>query len=153
MWNCSLPHCRYILFWIVILACKFSFSYFLQVVSSDTSKKVLLWETNLIQSNRISEVTYRSGSLTLQIKTMVGPTRTIVDLTDLNYRWRDVVSKSASLKLLYNEVLPSRLPVSAEWPDPKFTRQFSFSYFFEMNCYHLRFCHDNAFNDFVCCVR
>ncbi|KAG0630756.1 hypothetical protein M758_1G201800 [Ceratodon purpureus] len=48
----------YILFWLIILACKFSFSYF------------------------------------LQIRTMVGPTRIIIDLTDINYQWRDIFSKS-----------------------------------------------------------
>ncbi|XP_024374293.1 callose synthase 9 isoform X2 [Physcomitrium patens] len=54
----SSDYFSYLVFWAIVLACKFSFSYF------------------------------------LQIKSMVGPTRIIIDLTDINYRWRDIVSKS-----------------------------------------------------------
>ncbi|XP_031502410.1 callose synthase 10 isoform X1 [Nymphaea colorata] len=50
-------YARYVLFWLVIFVCKFSFAYF------------------------------------LQIKPLVSPTKIIVNLSDLQYSWRDLVSK------------------------------------------------------------
>ncbi|KAF3791007.1 Callose synthase 10 [Nymphaea thermarum] len=50
-------YARYVLFWLVIFVCKFSFAYF------------------------------------LQIKPLVSPTKTIVNLSDLKYSWHDLVSK------------------------------------------------------------
>ncbi|XP_056174937.1 callose synthase 10 [Syzygium oleosum] len=50
-------YCRYVLYWLVIFICKFTFAYF------------------------------------LQIKTLVKPTRIIIDLPSLQYSWHDLVSK------------------------------------------------------------
>ncbi|KAL1209899.1 Callose synthase 10 [Cardamine amara subsp. amara] len=51
-------YCRYVAFWLVVLASKFTFAYF------------------------------------LQIKPLVKPTNTIIDLPSFQYSWHDIVSKS-----------------------------------------------------------
>ncbi|CAL9235807.1 unnamed protein product [Arabidopsis halleri] len=51
-------YCRYVAFWLVVLASKFTFAYF------------------------------------LQIKPLVKPTNTIIDLPPFQYSWHDIVSKS-----------------------------------------------------------
>ncbi|ESQ52310.1 hypothetical protein EUTSA_v10016126mg [Eutrema salsugineum] len=51
-------YCRYVAFWLVVLAAKFTFAYF------------------------------------LQIKPLVKPTNTIIDLPSFQYSWHDIVSKS-----------------------------------------------------------
>ncbi|XP_024386165.1 callose synthase 9 isoform X3 [Physcomitrium patens] len=58
MYESTGDYLSYILFWLLVLACKFSFSYF------------------------------------LQINTMVKPTRAIIDIKNIDYRWRDIFSKS-----------------------------------------------------------
>ncbi|XP_048610550.1 callose synthase 10 isoform X2 [Brassica napus] len=51
-------YCRYVAFWLIVLASKFTFAYF------------------------------------LQIKPLVKPTKTIIDLPSFEYSWHDIVSKS-----------------------------------------------------------
>ncbi|KAJ6339663.1 hypothetical protein OIU77_007576 [Salix suchowensis] len=57
-------YCRYVLYWLVIFACKFTFAYFLQ------------------------------ASYLASIRPLVKPTNTIRNLPSLPYSWHDLISKS-----------------------------------------------------------
>ncbi|MBA0644158.1 hypothetical protein Goklo_028362, partial [Gossypium klotzschianum] len=61
---------RYVLFWLVIFLCKFTFAYFLQA------------------SHQVAILPFA------RIRPLVSPTNTIVDLPALQYSWHDLVSKN-----------------------------------------------------------
>ncbi|KAG2241546.1 hypothetical protein Bca52824_096470, partial [Brassica carinata] len=63
-------YCRYVAFWLIVLASKFTFAYFLQA-------RMLL-----------------QLYIFATIKPLVKPTKTIIDLPSFEYSWHDIVSKS-----------------------------------------------------------
>ncbi|THU65685.1 hypothetical protein C4D60_Mb05t06240 [Musa balbisiana] len=67
MYERTTDYIKYVLFWLVILGGKFSFAYFLQ-------------ESDFL--------------ISLQIKPLVTPTKTIVNFKDLQYSWHDLVSRN-----------------------------------------------------------
>ncbi|KAE8705196.1 hypothetical protein F3Y22_tig00110429pilonHSYRG00131 [Hibiscus syriacus] len=64
---------RYVLFWLVIFLCKFTFAYFLQA------------------SHQVAISPFARDFI---IRPLVSPTNTIVDLPALQYSWHDLVSKN-----------------------------------------------------------
>ncbi|URE06588.1 hypothetical protein MUK42_21586 [Musa troglodytarum] len=67
MYERTTDYIKYVLFWLVVLGGKFSFAYFLQ-------------ESDFL--------------ISLQIKPLVTPTKTIVNFKDLQYSWHDLVSRN-----------------------------------------------------------
>lgn len=108
--------CSYTFFWFIVGTCKFAFSYFLQVYSSDISYfiyflgrifydyfywcyftiSLVSWISNKLVSMFLTFVVWR-----VQIQPMVGPTRTVISIKNFNYRWRDLISQSTILSALY----------------------------------------------------
>lgn len=74
------------LFWLVVLGAKFSFAYFLQVTNC-LGHLILLNAADLLISDVFADYF-------LQIRPLVKPTQTIVDMKTVTYSWHDFVSKS-----------------------------------------------------------
>jgi hypothetical protein len=102
MFVCFFTHnCRYVLYWLVIFACKFTFAYFLQA-----SYHVLISHLLIMHMITIWGFALKQGRLYTseyhfhvifnpeQIRPLVKPTNTIRALPSLPYSWHDLISKS-----------------------------------------------------------
>ncbi|KAK2968255.1 hypothetical protein RJ640_030305 [Escallonia rubra] len=72
LYESTSDYIRYVLYWLVIFGCKFTFAYFLQASTSICSLK---------------EISFSS------IKPLVQPTNIILHLPSLEYSWHDLISK------------------------------------------------------------
>ncbi|KAJ6970670.1 callose synthase 10 isoform X1 [Populus alba x Populus x berolinensis] len=94
-------YCRYVLYWLVIFACKFTFAYFLQASYHVLISHLLImhmitiWGFALKQERLYtSEYHFLVIFNPVQIRPLVKPTNTIRALPSLPYSWHDLISKN-----------------------------------------------------------